>query len=382
MKAQHAKLVLRLARAEIKSLKPCIHGGEILEAVRNYDIHLKNVLDFSSNINPLGPPSQILKAVKSSFCQIPFYPDSNSVTVRESIAQYIGNNVNLHNVIVGNGSTELIHLFAEVFIKKGDRCIIPIPTFGEYEASVKKMGGKLKYIKMGRNLAVSLSKLLRAVKPAVKIIFLCNPNNPTGTLITKENMLKILRETCKKDILFFLDEGDMEFVEEKKFFTVANLVENYPNLFVLKSFTKIFGLAGIRIGYGVACRDMIRLLLKAKTPWNVNCIAQAVAKTALNAKEYLKKTKEVVKEEKPFLQKRLEKIRGFKVFPTETNFILVNIRNSGFTAGKLKEELLKRGILIRDCSSFKGLNEHYIRLSVRKRRENKKLVEVLSELCK
>jgi len=157
-------------------------------------------------------------------------------------------------------------------------------------------------------------------------------------------------------------------------------VENYPNLFILRSFSKIFGLAGLRIGYGVAHSDIIDLLSRVKTPWNVNCLAQVAAITALNDDEYLRRTLKLIKSERAFLLHELKKIDGFKVFTTHANFILVDIRDSGFTATELKERLLKYGILIRDCSSFRGLDKYYIRIAVRKRWENERLIKTLKKV--
>jgi len=157
-------------------------------------------------------------------------------------------------------------------------------------------------------------------------------------------------------------------------------VEKYPNLFVLRSFTKVFGLAGLRVGYGVAHSEVASLLLRAKVPWNVNCLAQAAAIAALNDDEYLRRTWRLIKDEKAFLLRELRRIRGFKVFPAQANFILINIRDSGFTAAELKERLLKYGILIRDCSSFRGLDEYYIRVAVRTRWENEKFIKSLRDI--
>ncbi|RLG94907.1 hypothetical protein DRO37_04155 [Candidatus Bathyarchaeota archaeon] len=370
--------ILRFARREVRDLRPCIHGGEVWEVTSRTGLRRDEILDFSANVNPLGPSPLALESIKNNLDCIPYYPDSDCNLLREAIAKYLGD-VSRENVILGNGSTEIIHLFAEVFIERGDLALIPVPTFGEYEKAVRKMGGKPRYIRLSRDFHIDLESFLREMEGA-KIIFLCNPNNPTSTLILHDSLLRIIEKACEEDALVFLDESFIEFVDEKERFSMVSEVKNYPNLFVLRSFTKVFGLAGLRVGYGVAHSEVASLLFRAKVPWNVNCLAQAAAIAALNDDEYLRRTWRLIKDEKAFLLRELRRIKGFKVFPAHANFILINIRDSGFTAAELKERLLKYGILIRDCSSFRGLDEYYIRVAVRTRRENEKFINSLRDI--
>ena len=370
--------ILKSARREVRDLRPCIHGGEVWEVMSRTGLRRDEIIDFSANVNPLGPSPLALESIKNNLDCIPYYPDSDCNLLREAIAKYLGG-ISRKNVILGNGSTEIIHLFAEVFIERGDSALIPVPTFGEYEKAVRKMGGKPRYIRLSRNFHIDLESFLNEMEGA-KIIFLCNPNNPTSTLILHDSLLKIVEKAYEEEALVFLDESFIEFVDEKKRFSMVREVEKYPNLFVLRSFTKVFGLAGLRVGYGVAHSEVASLLLRAKVPWNVNCLAQAAAIAALNDDEYLRRTWRLIKDEKAFLLRELRRIRGFKVFPAHANFILINIRDSGFTAAELKERLLKYGILIRDCSSFRGLDEYYIRVAVRTRRENEKFINSLRDI--
>ena len=370
--------ILKSARREVRDLRPCIHGGEVWEVMSRTGLRRDEIIDFSANVNPLGPSPLALESIKNNLDCIPYYPDSDCNLLREAIAKYLGG-ISRENVILGNGSTEIIHLFAEVFIERGDSALIPVPTFGEYEKAVRKMGGKPRYIRLSRNFHIDLESFLNEMEGA-KIIFLCNPNNPTSTLILYDSLLKIVEKAYEEEALVFLDESFIEFVDEKKRFSMVREVEKYPNLFVLRSFTKVFGLAGLRVGYGVAHSEVASLLLRAKVPWNVNCLAQAAAIAALNDDEYLRRTWRLIKDEKAFLLRELRRIKGFKVFPAHANFILINIRDSGFTAAELKERLLKYGILIRDCSSFRGLDEYYIRVAVRTRWENEKFIKSLRDI--
>jgi len=320
-----------------------------------------------------------METIKNNFWQIPFYPDSNSTTLREAISHHI-EEVNVDNVIAGNGSTELIYLFSEVFIGKGEESLIPAPTFGEYEHAVRKVGGKPRHIKSNQDFTINLTNFLKEIRPATKAIFLCTPNNPTSTLTPKENLLEMIEKASKEHVLIFLDEDFMEFVDEEKRFSLATEVKTYQNLFVLRSFTKVFGLTGLRVGYGIACKEIINLMFKAKIPWNVNCLAQAAAIASLRDAEYLEKTQGLISEERIFLLNKLRQIKGFKVFPAYANFIFIDVRQTGFTAAQLKEKLLRYGILIRDCSSFRGLDEYYIRVAIRTRQDNEKMLAVLKKV--
>lgn len=371
--------ILELARNEVKDLEPCIHGGDVWKPVRKYGLRCEAILDFSANVNPLGPSQKAIEAIKNSLWQIPFYPDPNSDALREAISHHI-EEINPDNVIVGNGSTELIYLFSEVFMQKGNESLIPSPTFGEYEHAVRRAGGKPKHIKSNQDFTINLTNFLKEIKPTTKAIFLCNPNNPTSTLIPKENLLEIIENASKKHVLIFLDEDFMEFVDEEKRFSLVSEVKAYQNLFVLRSFTKFFGLTGLRVGYGIACEEIINLLFRAKIPWNINCLAQTAAIATLRDTKYLDKTRALISEEKAFLLNKLRQISGLKVFPAHANFILIDVRQTGFTAAGLKEKILRYGILIRDCSSFRGLDEYYIRLAIRTRQDNEKLLAALKKV--
>jgi histidinol-phosphate/aromatic aminotransferase/cobyric acid decarboxylase-like protein len=163
---------------------------------------------------------------------------------------------------------------------------------------------------------------------------------------------------------------------------MINKIKRYPNLFILRSFTKIFGLTGLRVGYGIASEEIINLLSCAKIPWNVNCLAQAAAVAALKDEEHLRVTHELIKKEKAFLSAEFGKIGVFKVFPHDANFFFIDIRKSGFTAAELADKLLRQGILIRDCTSFKGLDEYFVRIAVKTHGENKRLIDALNRILK
>jgi threonine-phosphate decarboxylase len=374
------KPIESLVRDNVKNLKPCVHGAEVLGAAEESGFKAEAILDFSSSVNPLGPSKKALDAAKKAFGQIAAYPDSNSSELRQVIASHFGG-ITKGNVVVGNGSTELMYLFAEVFMKKGDKALMPAPTFGEYESAVRKTGETPKFAKLSKNFTIKSEAFKREMAGA-KLVFLCNPNNPTSMLIPQETLTGIIENALEQDTLVFLDEDFLEFVENEKTLTLIGNINKYPNLFILRSFTKIFGLTGLRVGYGIANQEIINVLLCAKIPWNVNCLAQAAAVAALKDEAHLLVTRELIKKEKAWLQVELGKIRSFKFSPPDANFFFIDIRKSGLTAADLKNKMLQQGILIRDCTSFKGLDEFYVRVAVKTRLENERLIEALKRTLK
>ncbi len=374
----NVKSTWELARENIKGLTPCVHGGKVWEAEKKSGLAREEIMDFSSNINPLGSPQKALEAIKNNLGQIPVYPDSTSTKLRESIAANF-KGINPNNVVVGNGSTELIYLFAETFLEKDDVALIPAPTFSEYENAVRKAGGKPRHLKLPNDFCIEPNIFTGDIKDA-KMAFICNPNNPTSILTPHDTLIEIIEEALEKDVLVFLDEDFLEFVDEEKKLSLIDKVNDYPNLFVLQSFTKVYGLTGLRIGYGIASEEIIKLLSNAKIPWNVNCLAQAAAVAALNDREHLKKTRELIRTERSYLTRELKRVKSFKQYPADSNFIFIDVRESGFTSAQFKEKMLEQGVLIRDCSSFRGLDEYYIRVAVKTRQENERLLEAFAKV--
>jgi len=367
-----------LAKENFRKLKPCAHGADVFDAADKTGFKREDILDFSSSVNPLGPSPKALEAAKNSFWQIPSYPDSTSTALRTSIAEHYG--VTKENVVVGNGSTELIYLFAEAFMQKGDVAVVPAPSFGEYESAVKRAGAEVKFVQLKKDFSVEPESFIQALTGKAKVFYLCNPNNPTSILSPAADLTEIVEEALKRNVLVFLDEDFLEFVDEGEKHSLIGRMKEFPNLFVLRSFTKIFGLTGLRVGYGIASEEISCVLQNAKIPWNVNCVAQAAAVAALKDEEHLRKTLELIRKEKAFLTKELAKFSGFKVFPPSANFFFIDVRKSGLTAAEVKAKMLRQGVLIRDCSSFAGLDEFYVRVAVKTRSENERLLDAFRKL--
>jgi threonine-phosphate decarboxylase len=342
------------------------HGGIFSSGIEN----TSSLLDFSSNVNPLGFPSKVIDVFKN-LSDISVYPDPDSNELRIHLQKYTG--IPKNQIVVGNGATEIIYNYCNAFLRK-QKVLIPIPTFGEYESAAKLNGAKLNFFK-----TVNLNKNLSEFQDMISkknCVFLCNPNNPTGVLIKRKNMLKILESAHDKSAMVFLDECFIELVPTGNESVISYLKE-FDNLFILRSLTKSFGLAGLRIGYGLGNEKMIEILQKIKIPWNVSWIAQKSSIKALSDKLHLSKTLNLIKNESKFLSEYISKIAGFTCYNSDTNFILIK---SKIKSNQVQDNLLKKNILIRDCSTLRGLDSNFIRIAVRTHKENLKLVEALRAL--
>jgi threonine-phosphate decarboxylase len=373
--------ISQLAKASIKSLGPCVHGGNIWRVSRKFQIPLSQVIDFSVPFNPLGTSKSALQSIRQNLCLLKNYPDPDPQWLIKKISNYVG--VHSDNVIVGNGSTELIHLFVETFLDREYEAIIPVPTFGEYKTATLKVGGIPLLLRSdsASDFGLDFEKLEKAISKKTRIVFLCNPNSPTGRLLEKDAVLQIIKSAADKNVLVFVDEDYFEFVDYDKRYSVVEYVARYNNLFVLRSLTKFFGLAGLRIGFGATSPDVVKVLKKAQMPWSVNTLAMLAAAEAVQDNEFIVRSRDFISRSKRHMKKMLQQIPWLKVYPSDTNFFLIEIVKGGLTSTQLKEELAKKGLLIRDCSDFDGLSHKFFRVSVNRTKENSKLIRCLKSFA-
>jgi len=350
------------------------HGGDVFSAAEEYGLNLRDILDFSANINPLGPPLTAIRAIKDNLDLIVHYPDPDCRELKAAISDYLG--IDRDNILVGNGSSALIYQLVRTI--KPQLALIPSPTFSEYELAIVKNEGRVRFavLEEERNFALDIEDLIRR-SDDIDIIFLCNPNNPTGSINTSAELEELINFAEDRGIWVVIDEAFMDFVENRDRYSLITRSIKYDNLIVLGSLTKIFALAGLRLGYAVARWDNIERLAKYTEPWSVNYLAQVAGASALKDKEYIMRTKDLIRRERKRLWNELSTLRGIKPFPSVANYILVRILEAGLTADMLGKLLARKGILIRDCSSFRSLDERYIRLAVKDREANSKLLKEL-----
>ena len=357
------------------------HGGDVWGFSRKYGVPLEKVLDFSGPINFLGPSPKAVEAVKQWARLIRFYPDPNPVEFKTEIAKYVGHGVDAANIILGNGSIELIYMITEAF-SCGFKAVIPVPSFTEYEKAALRVGGEPIFVKLPDNFALDVESVKKAVTEDTQIVYICNPHSPSGTLYSRETVLDLVDFCRKKGVIVSVDENYIEFTGKTQDTTMAGYVKKCENLFVIRSVTKFYGMPGIRFGYGIATESLIDTLQTVRQPWSINSLAGYATLAAFKDSEFIENTKRTIAKERARFAKMLSEIGGLHVFPSETNFLLVKILNPKFTSIMLKEQMAKEGILIRDCSTFVGLDDSYFRVTVRSSRENLKLVKTLRDAFK
>jgi len=372
--------VSKLVKESLRNLTPYFHGGNVWEVSEKYNIPVDQLIDFSISTNPLDAPETALESIRQHLNMVKHYPDPDHEWLLEALAKSAG--VGSNNVIIGNGSTELIYLFNEVFLETGYDAIIPIPSFSEYKAAIERFGGNMIFLKCDpeKNFQLNIKELEEIITKKTRIIFLCNPNSPTGVLYDKADILRIIKFAAERNILVFLDEDYIDFVDDGKRYSMAEYVNEHKNLFVLRSLTKFFSLAGIRIGFGIGCPELVKTLKNVMMPWSVNSLAMYATASAIKDIAFIKKSRILVSNSRKEMQSLLKTISWLKVYPSETNFLLIEIIRGDFTSTQIREDLAKKGFLIRDCKDFDGLNNRFFRVTVRLPEENKKLIVHIKSL--
>lgn len=356
--------MINRVRKSFALARECKHGGKVQEAASSLGAE---PLDFSANINPLGsPPLQEL--VLEELKHIGHYPDNRYLGLRQAAASFVG--ASAQDIVPGNGSSELIRLFAETALEEGDLALIPFPTFGEYENQSLLAGAKIKNVKIGQD---GLPYLCESDLKEAKALFICNPNNPTGRLLSQEQVAG-LAESCERSETFLLvDEAFIELSGPGE--SVASMAPGMDFLFVMRSLTKSFGVPGLRLGFGVTNPVLAGIMNRARIPWSISSLAAAAGVYLLGCAEHLERSRTLIKEELAWLTKALQSL-GLEPLPSSVNFILVNIESMGIGSDVLAERTFASGVLVRDCQSF-GLGKSYIRVAVRDREENKQLIAAL-----
>jgi threonine-phosphate decarboxylase len=351
-------------RKSFAGAKECRHGGKVQEAA---SILGAEPLDFSANINPLGSPP-LKELILEELEHIGHYPDNSYRSFRRAAAKFV--NVDTECIVPGNGSSELIRLFAECCVDEGDTVLVPTPSFGEYTNQSLLAGATVKKVNIGED---GLPLLTEGDLDAAKLLFLCNPNNPTGRLLSAEQVTD-LADRCEEAHTFLLvDEAFIELSQPEE--SVASLAPHRESLFVMRSLTKSFGVPGLRLGFGVTNETLAGILNLARIPWSIGSLAAAAATYLLGCEEHLAQSRQVIKEEIAWLEAALQGL-GLQPLPSSVNFILVNIKPCGLDSDELAARTMAQSVLVRDCQSF-GLGKSYIRVAVRGRRENERLIAAL-----
>ncbi len=357
----------------VEKLDPYVPGRSIDDIAKNYGLDPEKIIKLGSNENPMGPSPKACEAVVKNLKYIHQYPESNLDRLKEEIANY--SKVSVSNVIIGgDGADEIIDVLGKAFMEPGDEFIVPIPGYMYYEFTLKIQGAVPAYAKWDvPSNTLDVNSVINAITPKTKLIFLCTPNNPTGGLISKDDLIKIIENT---DALVVVDEAYIEFSDDNN----VDLLNNHDNVLILRTFSKVLGLAGMRIGYGLSNATIIEYMYRVKPVFSLTKLSEVAASATLQDKQYIKESTELSLKSRDLLFTEMSKLSKLTVYESKSNYILVDIRKTGFTAKELSLKLMEQGVIVRDCTSFKGLDEYWIRVSVGTIEEDERFIKILNEI--
>lgn len=359
--------------------KDHFHGSDLETIEQVYGIKKEDITSFSANVNPLGVSFLLRETLASRIDAITSYPDREYTSLRKAIASYVKNEPD--NIIVGNGSTELISLFIQIYSPK--TALIVGPTYSEYEREISLLGGRSHYYSLNEALdfKLDLEGLFQELSPGVDLLVLCNPNNPTSSHIKRKDMRKILDVCKQRDIFVMVDETYVEFADDMEEITSIPLTNYYNNIIILRGISKFFAAPGLRLGYAVLGNpDLLNEINQKKNPWTINSLAAIAGEIMFQDKEYIQKTKELIQKERTRICSILRKCPGIKIYEPSANFILVRILKDNVTSSDIFDNAIRKGLMIRDCSTFPFLDNKYIRFCFMMPQQNDMLLEVLLSL--
>jgi threonine-phosphate decarboxylase len=358
------------------------HGGNVYAASRNLQRPISSILDFSASINPLGPSPKVKRALAAGVRLIRHYPDTDCVSLRRVLASRW--KLSPDHFVIGNGSTELIDLIPRALALRS--ALIVGPTFSEYAGALIRAGTRSRIVsalrsdgyrpplKKARNLLQSRNKS----GAGFDSIFLCNPNSPTGQICDRSELLTLIGSADRSGIWIILDETFVEYCRRQ---SMQPRLSRYPNLILLRSFTKFYALPGLRIGYTVSSPSVAESLRRHQPPWSVNVPAQQAAEAAVQDQQHARRSLAYVERERRRLAGLLASLPGLTLFPTHANFMLLELPDP-HRAGAVAAELRRKGLLIRDCSLMPGLTSRTIRVAVRARSENDRLIAAFANILR
>ncbi|MBY9078153.1 threonine-phosphate decarboxylase [Paenibacillus sp. HN-1] len=349
------------------------HGGDLTTAQELYGVPARRMLDFSANINPLGPPPGLRDVLAREWESLTHYPDPESRELRRAIAAKY--EVNAASILTGNGAAELIDLIARTL--KPTKAAVIEPAFREYAEAAIKAGAEIMAVPTyaEHEFAVPEEELLDACREA-DLLFIGQPNNPTGHWLSRDTLLRLMETAASHNTVIVADEAFLDFFEQERELTLIREAAESRHLIVTRSMTKFYAIPGLRLGYAVAHPDMVKTLKEMQVPWSVNHLAQAAGVFSLAQTEYERQTRQIIAQERLWLEQELRSMGCFP-YPGQANFILVRLGETAPNAAVVQRMLGAQGILVRRCAGFKGLDDRFFRIAVRTRPENERLAAAL-----
>lgn len=352
------------------------HGSDLEKIEQVYGFKKEDITSFSANVNPLGVSFLLRETLASHIDAITAYPDREYTSLRNAISNYV--HADSEHILVGNGSTELISLFIQ--IRHPKKAFIVGPTYSEYEREVSLGGGRSHYfsLKEESNFKLDIDELCSVLHADIDLLILCNPNNPTSSVVTCADMRKILDKCKQNDIFVMVDETYVEFTENMEEITAIPLTDYYNNIIILRGISKFFAAPGLRLGYAVCGNeDLIKEINQRKNPWTINSLAAIAGEIMFADEAYKKQTKELIHTERQRICSILSDCPQLKLYPPSANFLLLKILKKEITSNDLFEAAIKHGYMIRDCSTFPFLDNHFIRFCFMLPEKNDALIEIL-----
>lgn len=346
----------------VLGIQPYVPGKPIEELER--ELGISNSIKLASNENPVGPSPAAIHAIKESFADINRYPDGSGFYLKRALAEKL--DVSDEEIILGNGSNELLDLAAKTFLKDGDEAVMATPSFVVYFMAVQSVGGKSIQVPL-KNYTHDLSAMAASITPATRMVFIANPNNPTGTINKKEEF-ESLMEKVPDNVLVVMDEAYYEYVSDHDYADSMKYLRSEKNILILRTFSKIYGLAGLRVGYGIAKKEILADMNRLRAPFNTSTIAQKAALAALSDDAHVSRSREVNSAGKEYLYRELSAL-GISFVPTEANFLYIPVEGSV----ALYERLLKMGVIIRP------MGPSAVRVTIGLPEENRRFIEALKQ---
>ena len=361
---------------------PPMHGGNVYAAARELRRPITSILDFSASINPLGPSRQALRVLAGEAALIRHYPDPDCISLKRAIQRRW--HIPPERLVVGNGSTELIDIIPRALSLRS--ALIVGPTYAEYAHAVQRAGGRSSMIMAKRTDAYRppLEEVTRRLsrqqrgRERIDSIFICHPNSPTGRPAPRHDLQALFGAADRAGVWVVVDES---FIDYCRALTCLPQVRSYRRVIILRSFTKFYGLPGLRIGFSVSSPTVAALLKRFQPPWSVNAAAQRAAEAAIADVVHARRCRTCVEEERTYLTAQLSSLDGLTVIPSSANFLLIELPPS-FRSRAVTATLRRRGLLVRDCSSLEGCTARMIRIAVRTRRDNARLIEALGGILR
>ena len=354
--------------------KPQFHGSDTAAVATFYHIPESGIVCFGANVNPLGLSKSLKADLSAHLDLLSSYPDRNYIDLKKVIANYC--HILPEHVIVGNGSTELISLLIQT--RKPQKTLVLGPTYSEYGRELDLVGSSIHtyLLKESDQFRLNINTFCLEIKKGYDLVVLCNPNNPTSSAL-KTSEIQTILECCREaDSFLMIDETYVEFAPDINEISSMSLIGSYDNLMILRGVSKFYAAPGLRLGYGATSnKQFLQDLLLMQNPWSLNSLGAYAGEKMLQDQDYIQKTRDLILSEREKMCSQISKIDGLTVYPAYANFVLVKIEKVGVTSADVFEFLIKRGLMVRDCSSFKELGGEYFRFCIMNPEDNERLVQ-------